>query len=164
MSLRLSGTLFLDEVGNGSLPLSFQVKLLRHLEQLRFGGPDKETDARVIAATRRNCRANVQSGRLREDLFFDLNVVTIALPPLRERVEDLAALRDRFLEQFAIRQRRDPPRLTPAAETVLAKYAWPGNMCELRSVLERAIVLSRGDRIDADELSASLSGAALGDP
>jgi NtrC-family two-component system response regulator AlgB len=154
------GTLFLDEVANSNLPAPFQVKLLAHLEAMRFGprfgGRRKEVAARIIAATRHDLAAEVRSGHLREDLFFHLNVVTIALPPLRERVEDLPALRDLFLERFAARHRRASLRLTPEAERVLARYPWPGNVTELMSVLERAVVLSRSDRIGADELSASL--------
>ncbi len=161
VDVRGSGTLFLDEVGNGNLPASFQVKLLRHLEQLRFGsalgGPPRDLAARVIAATRHDLAADVRSGRLREDLFFDLSVVTIALPPLRERLEDLPMLCRRFLDRFAERHRRDALSLTPEAEALLATHHWHGNLCELISVLERAVVLSRTDRIGADELSASLA-------
>jgi NtrC-family two-component system response regulator AlgB len=161
IDVRGSGTLFLDEVGNGNLPASFQVKLLRHLEQLRFGsslgGPPRDLAARVIAATRHDLAEDVRCGRLREDLFFDLSVVTIALPPLRERPEDLPMLCRRFLDRFVERHRRNSLSLTPEAEALLATHQWHGNLCELISVLERAVVLSRTDRIGADELSASLA-------
>jgi NtrC-family two-component system response regulator AlgB len=157
-----NGTLFLDEVGNGNLPASFQVKLAGQLESARFGprfaGEGTELTARIIAASHFDLTEDVRAGRLREDLFFHLNVVTIALPPLRERREDLPGLRDHLLTRFAARHRRGEVRLTPDAETVLARYHWPGNVRELMSVLERAIVLTHGNRIGAEELSASLSG------
>jgi NtrC-family two-component system response regulator AlgB len=162
-----NGTLFFDEIGNGNLPASFQVKLLAQLESTRFGSrfraPRDELTARIIAASHFDLAADVCAGRLREDLFFHLNVVTIALPPLRERLDDLPSLRDHLLAQFAARHGRGDVRLTRDAEAVLARYHWPGNVRELMSVLERAIVLSRNDRIDADELSASLSGPVLHD-
>jgi two-component system, NtrC family, response regulator AlgB len=160
-----SGTLFFDEVGNGNLPASFQVKLVGQLEAARFGPlfgtARKEVAARIIAASHCDLAADVRNGRLREDLFFYLNVVTIAVPPLRERMEDLPMLRDHLVARFAARHGRSDLRLTRDAEAVLARYHWPGNLRELMSVLERAVVLSHQDRIGADDLSASLSGPAL---
>ena len=161
------GTLFFDEIGNGNLPASVQVKLAGHLEAVRFGPrcatERSERAARIIAASHFDLADDVRTGRLREDLFFHLNVVTIALPPLRERREDLPALRDHLVARFAAHHGRGDVRLTHDAEAVLARYHWPGNVRELMSVLERAIVLSRGDRIGADELSASLSAPPLHD-
>ena len=116
--------------------------------------------ARILAATRHDLEADVRNGRLREDLFLLLNVVTIALPPLRERAEDFAALRDHFLARLAARHRRDAIRLTAAAERALGQYHWPGNLRELVSVLERAVVLSDGHTIDADDLAPSLLRAS----
>jgi NtrC-family two-component system response regulator AlgB len=159
------GTLFFDEIGNGNVPASFQVKLAGHLEAARFGprfaAERSEGAARIIAASHFDLADDVRSGRLREDLFFHLNVVTIALPPLRERREDLPRLRDHLVARFAARHGRGDVRLTHDAEAVLARHHWPGNVRELMSVLERAIVLSRGDRIGPEELAVSLSAPPL---
>jgi NtrC-family two-component system response regulator AlgB len=148
------GTLFLDEVGD--LPLDLQAKLLRFLEEHRFervGGSDTiAVDARLVAATNRDLEADVQAGRFREDLFFRLNVVAIQLPPLRERASDLAALSQHLLGVLALRHRRASLRLSPESSQVLAAYHWPGNVRELINVLERSVVLSRGDTIRPDDL------------
>jgi NtrC-family two-component system response regulator AlgB len=154
-----SGTLFFDEVGRGNLPASLQAKLVGHFEALRFGtdGGRKEVAARIIAATQHDLENDVRSGRLSADLFYDLGVVTIPLPPLRERPEDLPKLSDHFLAALAARHSRDPVRLAPAAERFLARHPWPGNLRQLIAVLERAVVMARGDIIDADEVSASLA-------
>jgi len=148
------GTLFLDEVGD--LPPELQGKLLRFLEEHRFervGGSDTiEVDARVIAATNRDLEADVHAGRFREDLFFRLNVIAIRLPPLRERSQDLLPLADHILASLAARHRREPLALAPEARSALAGYTWPGNVRELVNTLERAIVLSRGETLRADDL------------
>jgi NtrC-family two-component system response regulator AlgB len=156
------GTLFFDDIGNGKLPAPLQVRLLAQLEGAHFGNGRNGTqlEPRIVAATHHDLEADVRSGRLREDLFFHLNVVTIALPPLRDRIDDLPALRDRFLAQLAAHHRRAPVRLTPEAERVLAGYHWPGNLRELMNILERAVVLSHGDRIGADELAPNLAEPA----
>jgi NtrC-family two-component system response regulator AlgB len=154
------GTLFLDEIGGGNLPAPFQVRLLRYLEQHANAavGDDTEIDARIIAASSRDLEDDVRAGRLREDLFFRLNVVTIAVPPLRERQEDVLRIADHFLSQASARHRRDPRRLSGEARQALLRYDWPGNLVELMAVLERAVLLSRGPVIDAGELESSLPG------
>ena len=156
------GTLFFDEIGNGTLPAPLQVKLLAQLEATHYGNGRNGTQLapRIVAASHCDLEADVRSGRLREDLFFHLSVVTITLPPLRDRIEDLPALRDRLLAQLAARHRRGPVQLTPEAERVLAGYHWPGNLRELINVLERAVVLSNGDRIGADDLTPNLTHPA----
>jgi NtrC-family two-component system response regulator AlgB len=148
------GTVFLDEVGD--LPLELQAKLLRFLEERRFervGGSETiRIDTRVVAATNRALEAEVRAGRFREDLFFRLNVVAIALPPLRQRLADLPALTDHLLIRLCARHRRPTVRVGSEARRVLAAYAWPGNVRELVNVLERAIVLSPGDVIRPEDL------------
>jgi DNA-binding NtrC family response regulator len=160
------GTLFLDEIGNGNLPVVFQVRLLRLLEEQcggnrSAGGP--EIDARIIAASIHDLDAEVEIGRLRHDLFFRLSVVTIALPPLRERGEDLQMLTDHFLATLAARHERGALRLAPEAADLLARYPWPGNVRELLGVLERAVVVSRGDTITPDDLPSVVSAPTLPD-
>ncbi len=148
------GTIFLDEVGD--LPPELQGKLLRFLEEHRFervGGSETiEVDARVVAATNRDLEADVRGGRFREDLYFRLNVIAIRLPPLRERAADLPALTDHVLASVSARHRRGQLVLAPEARRALAAYAWPGNVRELVNTLERAVVLSRGDTIRAEDL------------
>jgi len=148
------GTIFLDEVGD--LPPELQAKLLRFLEEHRFervGGSDTiEVDARIIAATNRDLEADVRSGRFREDLFFRLSVIAIALPPLRDRGADVDALADHILAGVAARYRRGALQLAPEARAAIARYRWPGNVRELVNALERAVVLSRGDVIRAEDL------------
>src|SRR5439155_22358031 len=166
------GTVFLDEVGE--LPPELQAKLLRFIEEQRFervGGSDTITaDARIIAATNRTLDAEVSAGRFRQDLFFRLNVVGIRLPALRERLEDLPALTAHTLAQLCARYRRAPIELAPEAQHALGAYHWPGNVRELVNVLERAVVLARGDTISAQDLPdrllapASESAAAVSDP
>src|SRR5437899_9985860 len=148
------GTIFLDEVGD--LPPELQGKLLRFLEEHRFervGGSETiEVDARVVAATNRDLEADVRAGRFREDLYFRLNVIAIRLPALRERPADLPALTDHVLASVAARHRRGSLTLAPEARRALAAYTWPGNVRELVNALERAVVLSRGDIIRAEDL------------
>ncbi len=153
--LASGGTLFLDEIGD--LSPAGQAKLLRVLEEkvvVRVGGSRSiHTDARVMAATNQDLAAMVRERRFREDLFFRLNVVTLQMPPLRERVDDILLLADHFLRDFSARARRQPPRFTPAAEKGLRHHAWPGNVRELRNLMERLAYLSSGDTIDVDELA-----------
>ncbi len=148
------GTLFLDEVGE--LPAHLQVKLLRVLQEHRFepvgGSGTVEIDTRVIAATNRDLDAEVRAGRFREDLLFRLNVIAIALPPLRERHADLHAIIDHLLGVLAARYRRPGLALAADAREVLEAYRWPGNVRELMNVLERAVVLSRGEEIRTADL------------
>jgi two-component system response regulator HydG len=148
------GTLFLDEIGE--IPLLTQVKLLRVLQERTFervgGNESIKTDVRVIAATNKNLAAEVRAGRFREDLYYRLNVVHIEMPPLRTRENDVMVLADHFLRRFG--QENDKPfeKLTSAARAKIAQHRWPGNVRELENAIERAVVLSEGNQIDADAL------------
>ncbi|HEX6283519.1 MAG TPA: sigma-54 dependent transcriptional regulator, partial [Pyrinomonadaceae bacterium] len=137
------GTLFLDEVGE--LSAAVQVKLLRVLQEREFervGGTRTLTvDIRLIAASNRDLEQEVKEGRFRQDLFFRLNVVPLALPPLRERPEDILRLAARFLAFFAKSARRPIPELSKAAAGALVSYHWPGNVRELRNTIERVVIL-----------------------
>jgi len=148
------GTLFLDEIGE--LPADLQSKLLRFLEERRFErvGDEhtREIDVRIIAATNRDLPVEVAAGRFRQDLFYRLQVVGIALPPLRERREDLPALVDHVLRTLCVRHRRAGVSLEPAALAALRSYDWPGNVRELVNALERALVLSHDSVIRAADL------------
>jgi Nif-specific regulatory protein len=153
--LASGGTLFLDEIGD--LSLAGQSKLLRVLEEkivVRVGGSMPiYTDARVIAATNQNLAEMVRQKRFREDLFFRLNVVTLDLPPLRDRREDVLLLAEHFLQDFSRKARRKPPRLTADARRRLESHTWPGNVRELRNLMERLAYLSAEDQIRAEDLS-----------
>jgi transcriptional regulator with PAS, ATPase and Fis domain len=144
------GTLFLDEIAE--MTPSTQVKLLRVLQERRFrrlGGRNEETvDVRVIAATNVNPADAVKNGKLREDLFYRLNVFAMELPPLRQRKEDLPLLVQSFLADFNARNNRKVSALDQAAMRILEQYNWPGNIRELRNVIERAVILSSGEFID----------------
>jgi Nif-specific regulatory protein len=162
--LAASGTLLLDEIGDMSL--SGQAKLLRVLEEkivVRVGGSAPiPTNARVIAATNQDLAQLVRARRFREDLFFRLNVVTLELPPLRDRGEDVLLLAEQFLRHFAARARRKAPKLTAAAKKRLLAHAWPGNVRELRNLMERLVYLAPEDqdKIDAPDLAFSMSSDA----
>jgi transcriptional regulator with GAF, ATPase, and Fis domain len=151
-------TLFLDEVGE--LPGGVQAKLLRALEQgevQRVGDSAlRRVDVRLIAATNRDLADEVKAGRFREDLFHRLDVLSVVLPPLRTRPGDLDQLVDHFLAECAKRLGQEVKRLAPEARTLLLRYAWPGNVRQLRNVLERACVLSAGTVIVPDDLPADL--------
>jgi PAS domain S-box-containing protein len=144
------GTIFLDEVGE--LPLELQTKLLRVLQEGEFEpvGSDRtrKVDVRIIAATNRDLGDAVSSGKFREDLYYRLNVFPIAVPPLRERNGDIALLAETFLERFARKMGRSLDPLTEVQKARLCAYSWPGNVRELQNVLERAVIVARGGRID----------------
>jgi len=148
------GTLFLDEIGD--LALEAQAKLLRAIETgelERVGGTrTARVDVRLVAATNRNLSEAVKSGDFREDLYFRLNVLPIAVPPLRERRTDIARLAAHFLAQFAAAEAKPCPRLADDARQLLEEYHWPGNVRELRNLSERAIVLVDGETIEAADL------------
>jgi transcriptional regulator with PAS, ATPase and Fis domain len=148
------GTLLLDEIGE--VPQAMQVKLLRALQERevrRLGETrNRKVDVRVLAATNRDLPAEVQAGRLRQDLYYRLRVVEIRVPPLRERREDVLALARTFLSSAAERMRRKVRGITPAAANQLVRYGWPGNVRELENAIERAVVLAKGTRIDVDDL------------
>ena len=149
------GTVFLDEVGE--LPMSIQVKLLRVIEErqvLRVGGlRPRPIDVRFVAATNRDLEAEVERGTFRQDLFFRLNGISIAIPPLRERVSEIESMARGFLGQ-ACRQagRPDQPQIAAEAMALLRQYSWPGNIRELRNVIERAVLLCSGDTITLEHL------------
>ncbi len=153
------GTLFLDEIGD--LSLNCQAKLLRVLEEkvlVRVGGSVPiTTDARVLAATNQNLAEMVQQKRFREDLYFRLNVVTLELPPLRSRGDDIIMLSEHFLGDFCRRARRKMPEISAAAKKRLMEHHWPGNVRELRNLMERLAYLTTGDRIEAEDLAFILS-------
>jgi two-component system NtrC family response regulator len=148
------GTLFLDEIGDLSLPL--QAKLLRVLQEREFerlgSGKPIRVDVRILAATHRNLEALVKAGQFREDLYYRLNVVTVVLPPLRERREDLPSLIDHFLRVFAEKNRKAIRGLTSEAREALLRYDYPGNVRELENIIERAVVLTRDDVIGGADL------------
>jgi DNA-binding NtrC family response regulator len=148
------GTIFLDEIGD--MALETQAKVLRVLEERqleRVGSTETiEVDVRVVCATHRDLEEEIEAGRFREDLLYRLKVVEIEMPALRERIEDFAALSDRFLGQVAERLDREKKTLGTAALARLARHSWPGNVRELRNVLERAAVLSTGPEIAEEDL------------
>jgi DNA-binding NtrC family response regulator len=154
------GTLFLDEIA--TMGLDTQAKILRVLQDRRFmhlgGVQEVQVDVRIIAATNVDLRQAVRDGRFREDLFYRLNVITIELPPLRQRREDIPLLVDFFLKRYAEENDRPARRLTPEALRPLMSYAWPGNVRELENVIERAVVLSSGSEISLDLLPDNLLG------
>ena len=148
------GTIFLDEIGD--MPTETQAKVLRVLEERSFervgGNRAVEVDVRVVAATHRDLEAEVREGRFREDLYYRLNVVEIAIPPLRERVEDLPALAERFLTQVAERLGREKKMVDADALAALARHPWRGNVRELRNAIEQASVLAPGQVIGVGDL------------
>jgi len=148
------GTLFLDEVGD--IPLELQPKLLRVLQEREFerlgSTRTKRVDVRVVAATNRNLEEMVAAGTFRNDLYYRVNVFPITLPPLRERPEDIPPLVRYFVQTFARRMNKRIETIPADAMTALSRYAWPGNVRELENVVERAVVLARGGRVDAADL------------
>lgn len=148
------GTAFLDEVGD--MPPALQAKLLRFLEERRFrrvgGTQEIGVDVRVMAATNRDLEDAIEKGQFRRDLMYRLNVVTIVLPPLRARGNDLELLAHHFVDRFAKEFRRPVTGLAPDATARLRAYDWPGNVRELRNVLERAVLLARDDLLHAEDI------------
>jgi len=148
------GTLFLDEVGE--MPPAAQVKLLRFLQdgviERVGGGEPLRIDARVVAATHRDLAQLAREGKFREDLRYRLDVVSVRLPPLRERQEDVALLAGAFLERAAASLPKHVTGFTPAAAAALERYGWPGNVRELHHAVERAVILCRGERVDTIDL------------
>jgi two-component system response regulator AtoC len=156
------GTLFLDEIGE--LPPSLQVKLLRVLQEgtIRRLGDTKAVavDVRVIAATIRDLSKEVEQGRFREDLFYRLNVLQIAVPPLRERTEDIPLLIEHFIERNNARLNTQIRGIDVKARRLLMNYPWPGNVRDLENLLERAMVLTEDDLIMAEDLPERLRGTS----
>ncbi len=149
LQLASGGTLFLDEVGE--IPLNLQGKLLRALQEREFErvGDDKtmNADVRIIAATNRDLETEVREGRFREDLYYRLSVFPLTVPPLRERVEDIVPLSQHFIKLICRDLGRAPLRLGRQATEMLQRHDWPGNIRELRNVIERAIIMTKGDRL-----------------
>jgi len=152
LQLAAGGTLFLDEIGE--IPKDLQVKLLRAIQEREFErvGDDKTTkvDVRIIAATNRDLKADIEAGNFREDLFYRLSVFPIEVPPLRERSKDIGALAIQFLDDICKEQGRDALTLTQQQINTLCNYSWPGNIRELKNVIERAVILTKGDRLRLD--------------
>ena len=148
------GTIFLDEVGD--MPLGLQAKLLRFLEERTFrrvgGTTEISVDVRVIAATNRDIEEAIERGKFRSDLMYRLNVIPIYLPPLRERGDDIRMLTQHFVTQFATEFRKPITGIDDAAYQKLLSYSWPGNVRELRNVLERAVLLSRGETLGSADI------------
>lgn len=157
------GTLFLDEVGDMSSKT--QAKVLRVLEEQRFtpvgGNSSIKVDVRVIASTNKNLEQEIEFGRFREDLYYRLNVLPFQIPPLRERSEDIAALIPYFLDDFARKNGRKAPLLTPKAMEILECYPWPGNVRELRNIMERIVIMTHQSRIDIYDLPESILNRTL---
>lgn len=152
------GTLFLDEIGD--LPLMTQTKILRVLqdkEVRRLGGKDSlKTDVRIIAATNKNLEKEVERGKFRDDLYYRLKVVTIELPPLRERKEDIAALSSFFIDKYNKEFGKKVKSLSDGAMKALMDYHWPGNIRQLEFVIERAVLMGDGDTITVDDIRSEL--------
>ena len=158
------GTIFFDEIG--TVGVETQTKLLRVIQErefMRLGGTENiKVDVRILAATNADLRKMVVDGRFREDLFYRLNVITLTLPPLRDRKEDIPQLADHFLRKFSAENSRAGLQFTPEALKVMMDYSWPGNVRELENAVERAVVLSSGSSLGAELLPEQLfqNGAA----
>lgn len=154
------GTIFLDEIGD--IPLSIQVKLLRVLQEHqieRVGGTSPiEIDVRIIAATNQNLEKKILDGTFREDLFYRLNIVAIKIPPLRDRREDILPLAEYFMEKYRLENAKEKFELSKEAADVLLKYSYPGNVRELENIIERAVVLARGNFINQSDLPGNVRG------
>ncbi|MGA2192092.1 MAG: sigma-54 dependent transcriptional regulator [Nitrospirota bacterium] len=152
------GTLFLDEIGE--IPIATQLKLLRVLQEHEFervgGEKTIKVDVRIIAATNKDLMTAVKEGRFREDLYYRLNVVTINIPPLRERKGDIPDLANFFLSKFLAETGKRIEGIEPAAMEMLVRYDWPGNVRELENIIERAIVLEKGELVTSSSLPLSL--------
>jgi DNA-binding NtrC family response regulator len=152
------GTLFLDEIGE--IPLEMQVKLLRFLETreiMRVGGNVAiKLDVRLMAATNRDLSQAVEKGIFRSDLYFRLKVVTLHVPPLRERQEDIPLLVSHFVQQFSGEHHKTVSQVSPDAMEVLAKYLWPGNVRELKNLIENLVIFSKGNRLNIEDLPADI--------
>jgi DNA-binding NtrC family response regulator len=159
------GTLFLDEIGN--MGMDTQAKILRVLQDRRFtplgGTQETQVDVRIVAATNVDLRTAVREGKFRDDLFYRLNVISIDLPPLRSRREDIPLLVNRFLEHFSKENDLEPRKLTPDAMRALVDYDWPGNVRELENIVERGVVLSSTPVIGSGLLPGHITGRTFQD-
>jgi len=152
------GTIFLDEIGD--MPPTLQAKLLRFLEEKAFrrvgGTVDLVVDVRIVAATNKDLRRLVSDGTFREDLYYRLNIFPVTLPPLRERADDIPLLTEHFIRQYSDESRKAVTGLAPAALAAMETYSWPGNVREMRNLIERAMLLSGGGRLTLDSLPMEL--------
>ncbi len=157
------GTIFLDEIGD--MPFTIQSKILRLLQEKsieRLGGREPiPVDVRIIAATNRDLEAALAEGRFREDLYYRLNVVTLWLPPLRERLEDVPLLAEYFLKRFSMEMGIQTPGIAEEALEALKRHTWPGNVRELANVLQKALIFSRGAPISAQDIGSAISGGEI---
>jgi nitrogen regulation protein NR(I) len=157
------GTVFLDEIGD--MPFSIQAKILRLLQEKsieRLGGREPiPVDVRIIAATNRDLETALAQGRFREDLYYRLKVVTLGLPPLRERSQDITLLADYFLSRFAKEMDVSNPGVTNEAKLLLQNYQWPGNVRELANAMQKALIFSRGYPIHPEDVSRAIGGQSL---
>jgi two-component system nitrogen regulation response regulator NtrX len=148
------GTIFLDEIADMSLKT--QAKILRILQEQKFervGGAEMIfVDVRVIAATNRDLRGEIQKGQFREDLYYRLNVIPIAVPPLRERKTDIPILVEHFIGEFCLENNKERKKISPEAMDLLVTYSWPGNVRELKNVVERMVIMTRGPMIEAKDV------------
>jgi DNA-binding NtrC family response regulator len=163
LELADGGTVFLDEIGD--MTHALQAKLLRVLEERRFrrvgGTRDISVDIRIVAASNRDLRAAAEQGTFRKDLYYRLQVVTITIPPLRERREDIPLLARHFLRHFSREFRKPVPDIVPDAERLLVEYDWPGNVRELRNVIERAMILIEGAGLGLGDLPPEIGSRAI---
>ena len=158
-----TGTLFFDEVGE--IPPSMQVKLLRVFQEQTFerlGGTEPiHTDVRILAATNRDLKNEVEAGRFREDLYYRLNVIPVEIPPLRDRREDVPLLAQHFMTRFAEKNRKSVTGFSSEAMEALTEYDWPGNVRELENAIERAVILSRTHEVELGQLPPSVANGPV---
>jgi DNA-binding NtrC family response regulator len=159
------GTLFLDEIGN-MMP-STQAKVLRVLQEREFerlgGSRTIRVDVRLVAATNKNLEEAIQRGEFREDLFYRLNVVSVTVPPLRERKEDIVPLASHFIDKYAKELKKDVRGMDPAAVRALKRHTWPGNIRELENTIERAVLMAEGRFVQEEDLNLGVSGRSTVD-
>jgi two-component system nitrogen regulation response regulator NtrX len=156
------GTIFLDEIGD--MNLKTQAKILRVLQEQKIqrvgGSRPISVDVRVIAASNKNLEHEIENGRFRKDLFYRLNVLPIEVPPLRQRIEDIPMLVNTFLKDFSLQNRNKQKKITPEALAILADYSWPGNIQELKNLVERLAIVVEGETIDSRDIPAAYNAKA----
>jgi len=159
------GTLFLDEIGN--MTASTQAKVLRVLQEREFerlgGSRTIRVDVRLVAATNKNLEEAIHRGEFREDLFYRLNVVSVTVPPLRERKEDIVPLASHFIDRYSKELKKDVRGLDPAAVRALKRHTWPGNIRELENTIERAVLMSEGRFVQEEDLNLGVTGRTTAD-
>jgi two-component system nitrogen regulation response regulator NtrX len=152
------GTLFLDEIGDMSLKT--QAKILRIMEEQKFervgGSKTIEVDVRIIAATNKDLEEEIRKGNFREDLYFRINVIPLNVPPLRERKEDIPILANAFLKRFLKELNMEEKRIDPEAMEILMRYKWPGNVRELKNIIERLVIMTKGEVIRPEDIPPAI--------